>query len=242
MKIISIGDIHGRPYWKHIDINQYDKMVFVGDYVDSFFFKDEEILANLLDIIELKKNYPDKVILLLGNHDIQYMYLNDGFGCSGFRPSMAMSLKHLFMENKKLFQMAYQIDNYIWSHAGISEVWYEWNKDEIKEFTEKFEAENLVDAINKMMYTSTNRILHQVGRKRGGRYPVGGITWADRNETNNNYLVGHHQIVGHTPIDTITKWGDENGSIRYIDCLHKLEYFKNLENINVLDSFYVFEI
>lgn len=242
MKILSIGDIHGRPYWKRIDISKYDKIIFVGDYVDSFPFNDQDILSNLLDIIELKKNNLDKVVLLLGNHDIQYMYLNEGFGCSGYRPSMAATLKHVFMENKKLFQMAHQIDNYIWTHAGISSVWFDFNKDEIKEFSDKFEAENLVDAINKMMFTNTNRILHQVGRKRSGRYPSGGITWADRDETKNNYIDGFHQIVGHSPIDVITKWGDDKSSIRYIDVQHKLEYFKNLDNIVLTDYFYEFEI
>ncbi len=243
MKIISIGDVHGRPYWKHINVSEYDKIIFVGDYVDSFPFTDPEILANLLDIIELKKSYPDKVVLLLGNHDVQYMYLNEGFGCSGYRPSMAASLKHVFMENKKLFQMAHQIENYVWTHAGISTRWYDYNKKEIDEFAEKFELKGLVETINHMMFTNKeNRLLHQIGRKRGGYYPSGGITWADRNETCNDYLDGYHQIVGHTPIDVITKWGDEKGSIRYIDVQHKLEYFKNLENINVLESFYVFEL
>lgn len=225
MKILSIGDIHGRPFWKRIDPNKYDKIVFVGDYVDSFPYTDTEILNNLMDIIEFKKTYPDKVVNLLGNHDIQYMYLNDGFGCSGYRPSMAMTLKEVFMTNKKQFQMALQIGNYFWTHAGISEKWLDYNKKQLDEFTKKFECENLADTFNMMMFTHDNRILHQVGKKRGGYYPAGGITWADRNETK-DALAGYHQIVGHTPIDTITKFGDEKGSVTYIDCLHRLEYHK----------------
>jgi predicted phosphodiesterase len=242
MKTISIGDIHGRTFWKFLDISKYDKVIFVGDYVDSFPYNDEQILGNLLDIIELKKTYPDKVVLLLGNHDIQYMFLDEGFGCSGFRPSMAASLKAVFNDNKHLFQMAYQHFNYIWTHAGIAEKWYMYNLKEILNFKEKFECVDLADTFNKMMYTKENRILHQVGKKRGGYYPAGGITWADRSETSLNPFAGHHQIVGHTPIDLITKFGDDTSSIRYIDCQHKLEYFKNLENMIVSDFFYELEL
>jgi predicted MPP superfamily phosphohydrolase len=241
-KIVNIGDIHGRIFWKLIDINQYDHIVFVGDYVDSYPYDDEHILSNLLDIIELKKNYPDKVILLLGNHDIQYMFLSEGFECSGYRPSMASTLQHVFKDNKRLFQMAFQMNDYIWTHAGIAEKWYDYNKKEIDQFSEKFDCENLADTFNKMMYSKENRLLHQVGRKRSGYYPAGGITWADRYETSLNPFKGYHQIVGHTPIDRIEKFGDENGSIRYIDTLHKLEYFKNLDNIRLDDYFYVLDL
>jgi hypothetical protein len=227
MKIISIGDIHGRNYWKKIDPSKYDLIVFVGDYLDSFYYTDAEILANFMDIIQFKKDNPDKVVLLLGNHDIQYCFLDEGYGCSGFRPTMAASLKHLFKENKNLFQAAHQVENTIWSHAGISKGWYEFNKKEIEEVRDKFDATNLADTFNKMllMNRNYNGLLHQVGRTRGGRYNFGGITWADRNETKDRYLDGYHQIVGHTPIDVITLFGDEKGSIRYIDVLneHKTE-------------------
>jgi len=242
MKIISIGDTHGRGFWKLIDINLYDLVIFVGDYCDSYIYEDSEILSNLMDIIELKKSYPDKVILLLGNHDVQYMYLSEGFECDGYRASMSAILKHVLNENKELFQMAFQINDHIWTHAGIADKWYDFNKDEIEEFSDKFECENLADTFNKMMYAKENRLLHQVGKKRQGRYPAGGITWADRFETSLYPFKGYHQIVGHTPINIITKFGDEKGSMRYIDCLGKLELFKNLGNIRLDDYFYILEL
>jgi hypothetical protein len=222
VKIISIGDTHGRQYWKEIDPEKYDRIIFVGDYVDQYPpMTDGEILNNLLEIIELKKKYPEKVILLIGNHDSYYMFLNEGFAGSGFRPSMAISLKQVFTHNKRLFQIAYQIDDYIWTHAGISQGWYDYNKDVIEKTKEKFECVNLADTLNKMMYTNDFRDLFQCGSARGGRYPYGGIVWADRSETMNRYLTGYHQIVGHTPIKEITKFGFSEGSIRYIDVLNE---------------------
>lgn len=36
MKHIVIGDLHGKDIWQTIDFTQYEKVVFLGDYVDSF--------------------------------------------------------------------------------------------------------------------------------------------------------------------------------------------------------------
>lgn len=226
MKLISIGDIHGRQYWKEIDPERYDRVIFVGDYVDQFPpMTDGEIETNLLEIIELKKKYPEKVILILGNHDIYYMFLNEGFQGSGFRPSMAMKLKQIFTHNKRLFQVAYQIEDHIWTHAGISEGWYDYNKRDIEETRDKFECVNLADTLNKIMWTNKFRILFQNGKERGGAYNYGGIVWADRKETKDRYIDGYHQIVGHTPIKEITKYGYTKGSIRYIDVLNEAYFY-----------------
>lgn len=227
MKLITIGDIHARQYWKEVDPEKYDRIIFVGDYVDQFYpTTDTEIETNLLEIIEFKKKYPEKVILLLGNHDIQYMFLDEGYGCSGFRPTQARQLRMIFNHNKDLFKVAYQIENYIWSHAGISYRWYDYNKEDIERVQKEFNCVNLADTFNHMLWLKENRLLHQVGKKRGGRYPSGGITWADRFETMENYIDGYHQIVGHTPINMITKFGDEKGSIRYVDVLNEVYFFE----------------
>lgn len=74
MKIISIGDIHGRTNWKEIvRDNEYGICVFVGDYFDTR----ENISANqqkenFEQIVQFKKDNFDKVILLIGNHIIIY--------------------------------------------------------------------------------------------------------------------------------------------------------------------------
>ncbi len=219
MKVLSIGDVHGRTYWKSIEPSKYDKIVFDGDYCDQYPpMTDDQILRNLKDIIEFKKTYPDKVVLLLGNHDIHYKFLNEGYdGWSGFRPSMAAMLNFLFKENEDLFQIAFQIDNYLWTHAGVTNGWYEYNKKEIIDVQERFDTVNLADTFNHMLKLKENRLLHQISIFRSGYYQYGGITWADRKETSNDYLLGYHQIVGHTPINMITKFGDDKGSIRYID-------------------------
>ena len=84
MKFLAIGDIHGRTVWKEADINAYDRVIFLGDYVDSPIFDDDGIYNNLNDLINVKQQQPDKITLLIGNHDAHYLHYPH-YRCSGFR-------------------------------------------------------------------------------------------------------------------------------------------------------------
>ena len=74
--ILIIPDVHGRDFWKEaVDNNKYDKIIFLGDYADPYDFEgitDEVTIENLKSIIAYKQQNPNKVILLLGNHDLHY--------------------------------------------------------------------------------------------------------------------------------------------------------------------------
>jgi hypothetical protein len=122
-------------YWDSVDsaptILRYDKIIFIGDYVDSFTIASDSILKNLQDLIACKRLFPDKIILLLGNHDIQYI---TGRYCSGFRAEMETDLKELFHLHADLFQLAYEHEfkhefkgsnKFIWTHAGVTQQWYD---------------------------------------------------------------------------------------------------------------------
>ena len=114
MKICVIGDIHGRDVWKEFaDIKfllyaepdaagyggfvpEYQKYVFVGDYVDSFTETNVIIKHNLLEIIRFKTLYPNHVVLLWGNHDVNYFqnkpWREVEYHVSGFRPEAHFDL------------------------------------------------------------------------------------------------------------------------------------------------------
>ena len=79
MKLIAIGDIHGRTIWQEIiEAQSFDTLIFIGDYFDSKEDIDPESqMVNFIEICRLKRANPDKVILLLGNHDYHYL---DGVG------------------------------------------------------------------------------------------------------------------------------------------------------------------
>ena len=52
MKTIAIGDIHGLGYWKQIlEKERPDRVVFVGDYFDSFNIPGIDQIHNFKNII-----------------------------------------------------------------------------------------------------------------------------------------------------------------------------------------------
>ena len=58
MKILAVGDLHGSDHWKTIDPKKHDKIIFMGDYIDSFVFTDTEIVHNLKEVIQEMLDYP----------------------------------------------------------------------------------------------------------------------------------------------------------------------------------------
>lgn len=218
MKVAVIGDIHGINTWKdNIEIKNYDKIIFLGDYVDSFNVSDKDIIYNLNNIIQFKKDNMAKVELLLGNHDIQYLlYRDNKFAltvCSGFRHKIAYQLCNIFNENKNLFKASYQINNYLFSHAGLTNESY---KNYIKNHIELLDG-NLSDRIN-ILFDGLHWSLFCIGYKRGGNRPYGSIFWADASELSDDMLNNYHQVVGHTELSNIYyKKIDDNTSTAFID-------------------------
>jgi metallophosphoesterase superfamily enzyme len=85
MKTIVLGDTHGRSNWKlAVHQDNPDRVIFIGDYFDSFNIKGEEQLNNFLDIIEYKKTSGKEVIMLIGNHDHHYFPEVGDTGTSGY--------------------------------------------------------------------------------------------------------------------------------------------------------------
>lgn len=76
-KILLIYDTHGRTFWRDAvekHMSECGHVLFGGDYLDPY--PDEEnppsrkdSMKSLDDIIQLKKDNMEKIILLLGNHN-----------------------------------------------------------------------------------------------------------------------------------------------------------------------------
>jgi hypothetical protein len=233
MKILAIGDIHGRDNWK-LGLEFYpdaDKVIFIGDYTDSFTKTNVEILHNLKEIVEFKKDNPEKVELLIGNHDLSYMYRDFGFVCAGFRPEAFTDLNILFKENEELFSVFFKYNDYLFSHAGITNGWMSWAKNILMRYTHTDDSIcELLECLNFLPKTKDKYILNSLGEKRGGmRYDKGSPLWADKKELINDPLNGFNQIVGHTYTSKIEKIDN----LYFIDCLGKDNITK--EDFLVLD-------
>ena len=121
MKTVVIGDVHGRSLWKLI-VNQEnpDRVIFIGDYFDSFEISGVEQIQNFKEIIEYKKTSGKEVITLVGNHDHHY-YPEVGYtGTSGYQSRISPSINQVIDENRQHLQIAYSFDEFLFTHAGVS--------------------------------------------------------------------------------------------------------------------------
>lgn len=236
-KILVVPDLHGRDFWKQPFQNNpdADKIIFLGDYVDSFDHSkemDDQMVANLHSIIELKKANPDKVILLWGNHDVQYFV--PGQGCSGFRDDKQFLYHRIFADNYNLFELAYHIRDgkgrdYMFTHAGLSTPYLE-------KFYEYTDYEDLAFQLNIGFNRKESHIFKSGSIRKGGNNlnDVGGPLWADFREFNKNTIPENlYQYVGHTHLlledDLSLKLGcktiyGDSGRITFCDTnVHKVQ-------------------
>ena len=121
MKTVILGDTHGRDYWKSIVANEApNRVIFIGDYFDSYDnYTAAEQMYNFQEIIDWKQSGQSEVIMLIGNHDYHYMRgVNEHY--SGYQSGARPAIEQLLYENKNHMQMAYGMNGFIFSHAGIS--------------------------------------------------------------------------------------------------------------------------
>lgn len=219
MKHLFFGDVHGRDFWKilledqsdgTLFIDQFDKIVFAGDFVDS---RDtnlsiKHMASNLSQIIDLKKQYPDKIVLLLGNHDLAYWWPESSIHqCYPHDYDARPIYKKIFWENKDLFDIAYQKDNFICTHAGISQLWYDINFEKLCD-TNLTLADNINNGWKKYRDDDDKKYtcLFHISALRGGYDRSSGPLWLDSNEYD-EIMLGYHQIAAHNRVSKINPKG-----------------------------------
>ena len=192
MKIICVPDIHQTTHWKKTIplLESVDKIVFLGDYVDNWVNSWPEQMHNLMEIIEFKKSFPDKICLCWGNHDTSY-YL--GEKCSGFQPERYLELKEFFTKNENCFEVVFIFDNWIFSHAGVSKEWM--NSANI----------NLIEEINSLFKTNPN-YFRWVGPNIYGYNENEGPLWIRPESLTQVAIEDFNQCVGHSEEDNNPKF------------------------------------
>lgn len=128
MKILVLGDIHGRGCWEPIiEKENPDLTVFLGDYVSTHgLITEKQQIDNLERILQYKEENPDTVILLRGNHDCESL-----FYWAECYPATGPVVKAYMTKNKERFlnntQWIYLYKNICFSHAGVSSIWMDNN-------------------------------------------------------------------------------------------------------------------
>jgi len=232
---LHVGDLHGRIYHFERAIEMFerdklDKIVFMGDYVDSFNCTNIEIKYLLEQVISYKKKNPNKVICLLGNHDQQYIH-SPAYRCSGFRAELQPDLYKLFRDNREMFQVAWLNGNYMCTHAGILSDWLYRYNDRLSYYEEKLgidKRNNLDVLLNAINDSHDEWILNTVPTIRGGvAGSIGGIMWADTSEIKKDGCVHRfNHIVGHNQVNDIEIYQHKGGpTVIFTDCLSKSDNF-----------------
>lgn len=212
MKTIVLGDTHGRTDWKRIVDQPCDKIIFIGDYVDTH----ENItglqqVENLREIIDFKQRNSDKVILLVGNHDYQYWPGVENEWYSGFQSAMKASFRYEFETYQDLFQMCYVENDIIFSHAGFTE---EFVEKRIGSFSEK----NVNDIFK---YKPLTFAFYHGDRSGCGDHPFQSCIWVRPQSLMRDHLSGYKQVVGHTTQKNIIPrdYNEEKDKFWFIDTL-----------------------
>lgn len=216
---LIIPDVHGRTFWedpvKEVLENSDAHIIFLGDYHDPYPYEwedpdydyIEESYNQFLNIIELKRTNPDRITLLIGNHDCGYCIGDDICSCRMDRVHRR-ALEKAFRDNRDLFLLADETEingkHFVFSHAGILKGWANsvWGEEDVEK-----EGFNVVNYLNNAWLTDSYGVLDALGaydRYRGwGGCQYGSPVWSDMRSWVNvtpDDTFGFN-IVGHTQCD-----------------------------------------
>ena len=226
-----IGDIHGRSIWKSIVQKENpDRVIFVGDYFDSFDIPGLDQIYNFKEIIYYKEsNTQVEVILLIGNHDYHY-FPDVGYnGTSGYQTGIAPNIIQALQENRHYLQMAYQMGEFVFTHAGISSQFM----DEVFG-TNGWKVDTLAEDLNEL-FKYKPKAFEFSGKNPYGDDPEQGPLWIRpkslmkiNRDTLRKKII---QVVGHTAVHKIDKGSKATGGRYYfIDTLDTSQEYMIIEN------------
>lgn len=223
-RIIVVPDVHGRTFWKEPVLNylnNVDRVVFLGDYLDPYRNEADvadDIFENMMEIISLKLNNMEKVVLLKGNHDQHYSSMAFYELASGSRLDSANWQKYhdTFKEYKDLFKLSHIEEvkglTYVFTHAGLTAYWLNKVNAKMWKLVDRevsIADQDIIDRINQLDNSIDGQdVLSIVGRERSifGE-KTGSVLWADVYEhpfANAMPVYGLNkvfQVFGHTRLD-----------------------------------------
>lgn len=218
MKVLFVGDIHNKLYMlddvENLDKKyKFDRIIFMGDYIDDWDTDNHDSLKTLDKIFNLKRNNNEKYTLLLGNHELSYL----GYPCSGHCFVLEDLVKQKLLENYDLLDLCTEVKlddkNYVCTHSGLNISYIKVALEEVDKDWRK--------ALDIIKQKKLFEYLNNCSSQRGGRYPFSSCLWTDRQEhllyLDNNYVYEDTkcQIMGHSPVKTLTNYHEENLWIIY---------------------------
>lgn len=189
MKTIIIPDIHLKIERADqiLSSEDWDQAVLQGDLFDDF---GDTAVQNQIAATWLKGLlYDPRFTVLWGNHDQHYLLDNPYWICSGYSKAKHDAILEVGIDPTRL-KLATVVDGgWLISHAGFHSHYLEMHKDVGPITASEIARLEMLDGKVPQ--------LCQIGRDRGGKGIIGGITWLDYGS-----FVPHpeyRQIFGHTP-------------------------------------------
>lgn len=207
--LLIIPDVHGRTFWKTA-IKRYPELptIFLGDYLDPYTSLDgilpSDVLFEFRNILQFKKENPDRVTLLLGNHDIHYF--DSKLSCSRKDWQNQEKIAELLTQNLSLFKLVVLIKvglkQFLFSHAGIIPGWIEHHFEDVDLSDTQCLTDMLNDQLNDLgkFRTFVTTALMDVSVSRCGSAEYPSVVWADveDHQLEKHRLPNVYQIFGHT--------------------------------------------
>jgi hypothetical protein len=239
MKIIVLGDTHGRSTWKlAIHQEQPDRVIFIGDYFDSFEISGIEQIDNFKQIIQYKESNPQiEVVMLIGNHDHHYFPETGYTGTSGYQAGVGHSITQVIDENRHHLQMAYGFGDYLFTHAGVSPVFMDrvFGKDD-------WSKESVVVDLNEL-FKYKPKVFEFSGLEPSGDNAMQTPIWIrprslmHANKTHEKGLKKDYiQIVGHTQMKKLDLTGSDKftgGRYYFIDTMDSSGEYLIIQDNNI---------
>jgi len=193
-KILIVPDIHNKWFEAEqiIDMENADRVVFLGDYFDSF-DDNAEIAYETACWLKTSVETPNR-IHLIGNHDLSY--INQDYTCSGFTQNKLWAIKNAHIDFSKLRYYCL-IDNWLCTHAGLTKGFF-------KAYAQ-YETQFIPEFLDYMIENYEYR-LSDCTPYRGGNNAHAGILWCDYDEF--EPIPNINQIFGHTHGDI--RFKDDN--------------------------------
>lgn len=225
MKIVVLGDIHGDSIWKEIieKESDFDKLVFLGDYLDSHDFSRDQQISTFNEIINFKITTNKEVILLIGNHDYHYFPEVTTTSTSGYNGVFKYRVVDTIDKHRDLFKICHKIDKFLFTHAGVSPEFMD------EHFLQDWDINNIDEKLNDLFKHKPHAFDFN------GFDPYGDDTFQtpiwirprSLMKSNKDKIIYQNliQIVGHTKVNEIDIKGKATGGkYFFIDSLPHKEY------------------
>lgn len=236
VEVAVIGDIHGTKKfiegYEHIlkNNNQVKKIVVMGDHFDPYDnIPFDTMVGRYKDFLSCMKN-DNRIVSILGNHDLSsYIIKKDKTSRTIFEKKPYEIISSLIESNLENSRIMYKCGNYLFSHAGVSEVWVEKIAEPISFNFEKlnkvgWNADELTSLVNFYPFDFSGY----------GNDPNQGPTWLRPYMLINNPYGEYNQVVGHTMVCI-----ENNRKFLIEDYGYKTETYGNFYKVKMKNGKYV---